>query len=329
MTAITRRDFKVRTADGVNIAIREVRGQAGGGVPMILMHGTRVPGISEYDLPVKDGSLAEDLARLGHICFIPDARGFGGSDRPAAMERPAHESKPLVRITEMTRDVDAAVDELRKVSGRDKVALFGWGVGGTCVLLYAAIHPEKVSHVILYNSPYGCDEPHRMGHGSEWEDPEKPGQFNYKKFGGYTYNHLNLLQAHWDQLIPIVDKDSWRDPAMFKAFDEALLNGDPTSATRNPPTYRSPNGMLEDLFHMAVGRKLFDASQVYCKVFIINPEFDTLMRPGDVKELQRDLVHADEVRVWQPKNATHYIILDRPERGRDDAIRRIVDFLKA
>jgi alpha-beta hydrolase superfamily lysophospholipase len=165
----------------------------------ILLHGTRVPGISEFDLPVRNGSLAEDLAKLGHISFIPDARGYGGSDRPAAMDRPPHESKPFARITEITRDVDAAVDELRKVSGRDKVALLGWGVGGTCVLLYAALNPDKVSHVVMYNAPYGCDEPHRAGRGSDWEDPEKPGQFNYRKWGGYAYNGLGILGPHWDK----------------------------------------------------------------------------------------------------------------------------------
>lgn len=329
MTAVQRRDFRIRAADGVNIAVREVRAATASAVPLVLMHGTRVPGIAEFDLPVKNGSLAGDLATLGHLCFIPDARGYGKSDRPAAMDRPPQDSRPFARIVEVARDVDAAVEELRRVTGRDQVALLGWGVGGTCVLLYAAINPEKVSHVILYNAPFGCDEPHRVGRGSEYEDAAKPGQFDYRRLGGYSYNSLGILGPHWDKQIPIADKDAWRDPAMVKAFDDALLDGDPTSRTRSPPTYRSPNGMLEDLFHMGVGRKLFDASQVYCRVFIIRSGLDTLARPGDVRELQRDLVHAAEVRVWQPPNATQYVILDRPERGRDEAIARIADFLRA
>src|SRR5690606_24173633 len=84
---IIRRDFKVLTVDGVNIAVREARPSAAvsAKTPMVLMHGTRIPGISEYDLPVPGGSLAESLATAGHICFIPDARGFGRSDRPPQM----------------------------------------------------------------------------------------------------------------------------------------------------------------------------------------------------------------------------------------------------
>src|SRR3546814_497231 len=80
---VTRRDFKLRTVDGVTIGVREVKGDGPGansGTPIVLLHGTRIPGISEYDLPVPNGSLAQDLALAGHPCFIPDARGFGRSE---------------------------------------------------------------------------------------------------------------------------------------------------------------------------------------------------------------------------------------------------------
>jgi pimeloyl-ACP methyl ester carboxylesterase len=298
------------------------------GVPMILMHGTRIPGVSEFDLPVPNGSLAEDLARKGHVSFIPDARGFGASERPAEMDLPPEPTRPIVRSLEISRDIDAAVDALRAGTGADRVGLFGWGTGGTLVLIYAALWPEKVSHIILYNALYGGAGDHpEIGRGSRWEDPDRPGHFHQAKYGNYHLNQVDMLRKGWDRQIPIENKDAWRDPAILAAFEQALIDGDPTTLTRDPPTYRSPNGMLEDSFHMGLGRKLVHASQVYCRVMIINPEYDVWTRSEDVAALREDLVHAEEVRVFEPKNATHYVILDRPERGRDRALAEIVDFL--
>ncbi|MBS7707248.1 alpha/beta hydrolase [Chelatococcus asaccharovorans] len=329
--ACVRRDFTVKTVDGVQIGIRSVQLKSPPdepAVPMILMHGTRIPGISEFDLPVAGGSLAEDLARAGHVCYIPDARGFGASARPDAMNEPPRPTKPIVRSLEITRDVDAAVNALRAETGADRVGLFGWGTGGTVVLIYAALWPENVSHIILYNPLYGGAPDHpEIGRGSRWEDPERPARFNQKKYGNYYFNQVDMLRKGWDNQIPIEDKDAWRDPAVLAAFEQALLNGDPTSLDRDPPTYRSPNGMLEDSFYMGLGHKLVHANQVYCRVMVISPQYDTWTRREDLAALKDDLIHAEEVRIWEPANTTHYILLDRPERGRDEALRRMEDFL--
>lgn len=327
---ITRHDFHLTTADGVRIGVREVvSSTARNRTPIILMHGTRIPGISEFDLPVQDGSLAADLALAGHHCYIVDARGFGNSERPAAMELPPDQSRPLVRTTEITRDLDAAVDHLRQATGQDRVALLGWGVGATCVAMYAGLHPEKVSNLVLYCMIYGGTDDHpSIKIGSQWDDPDNPGRFNQKVYGNYALNGIEMLETHWDHQIPIADKAAWRDPRMVVAFREALLDGDPTARTRNPPTYRSPNGMLEDLYLMgATGQKLFHASQIYCPVFIVNPEYDGLCRDTDMAVFIHDLVHSPQVIHWQATNTTHYLILDRPERGRNEFLQRLNDFI--
>ncbi|MDF2810643.1 MAG: hypothetical protein K0S56_1674 [Microvirga sp.] len=328
---IARKDFTVKTVDGVTIAVRSVQLKvppATPSTPMILMHGTRIPGISEFDLPVDGGSLAEDFARAGHVCFIPDARGFGGSERPAEMNEPPRTTKPIVRSLEITRDIDAAVNALRAETGAERVGLFGWGTGGTLVLMYAALWPEKVSHIILYNPLYGGVSDHpEIGRGSRWEDPDRPGRFNQQKYGNYYFNKVDMLRKGWDRQIPTEDKASWRDPRILAAFEQALVDGDPTSLEHDPPAYRSPNGMLEDSFYMGAGHKLVHANQVYCRVMIISPEYDLWTRAGDLAALKEDLIHAEELRIWEPRNATHYILLDRPERGRNEALQRMEDFL--
>ena len=61
---------------------------------------------------------------------------------------------------------------------------------------------------------------------------------------------------------------------------------------------------------------------------IIRPELDYFSRPEDVAELRRDLVNAETIRLWEPRNATHYVLLDRPERGRAATIAAMLDFLR-
>ena len=86
--------------------------------------------------------------------------------------------------------------------------------------------------------------------------------------------------------------------------------------------------MLEDLYRMGCnGETLFHASQIYCKVMIAKPEFDNLCRMTDMEVFMRDLVHAEEVVLWAEKNTTHYVLLDRPERGRANLLARMDDFL--
>jgi pimeloyl-ACP methyl ester carboxylesterase len=329
VTKTLRRDLTLQTADGVRVAVREVTPETGarpGAVPFVLLHGTRIPGLSEYDLPVPGGSLVEELGRAGHASLILDARGFGRSERPASMERPPHESTPYARCVEILRDIDAAVAAAPKPDGR--AALMGWGVGGTAMMMYAAMWPERVSHLILYNVLYGggTSLPRYKDH--PLEDPAHPGRFNVGHYGGYSFNRPDMLMKKWDETIPIADKDAWRDPAVARAFEQALLDGDPTAMTRDPPTYRSPNGMLEDSFHIGKGRKLVDACLVQAKVLIIRPGLDYLSRPEDVAALKADLVNAERVESWEKPDATHFVILDRAERGRDEAIATILRFVE-
>lgn len=333
MTDIRRRDFFVDTVDGIRIAIREVTCvEQDDRVPVVLMHGTRIPGLSEFDLPVENGSLAADLAAKGHRCYIVDARGFGRSERPPEMAQPPQPgAKSLARSIEITRDVDAAVNHLRKATGQPRVAILGWGVGGTIAAMYAALWPEKVSHIIGYMMIYGGAGTHaQFTPGSAWDDPKNSGHFNKSAWGNYAWNGLELLDVHWDKQIPIEDKDAWRDPAMIAAFRQALIDGDPLAATLEPPKYRSPNGMLEDLYVMGARTEpLFSASQIYCKVMIARGEYDGLSRVEDMEAFIDDLSNAEEVVFWNRPNTTHYVLLDRPERGRNDLLEKIDAFLGA
>ncbi len=70
MASIKRRDFTLRSTEGADVNIREVRPAqiTEDRVPLLL---TASRDADEDDL------LAEDLARAGHDCFIVDTDSFG------------------------------------------------------------------------------------------------------------------------------------------------------------------------------------------------------------------------------------------------------------
>jgi pimeloyl-ACP methyl ester carboxylesterase len=87
----TRNDFSVASDPDVYVFVREVRRAnqpEATKVPILLLHGARVPGIASFDLEVSGGALATDLTAAGHPVYIMDARGYGGSTRPLEMAMP-------------------------------------------------------------------------------------------------------------------------------------------------------------------------------------------------------------------------------------------------
>lgn len=328
---IARKDFSVESAPGISIFVREIKLSAshdGNKTPILLVHGARVPGVASFDLPVLHGSLAADLAKADYPVYIMDARGYGYSTRPPEMSEPPDANLPLVRSPAVVHDIAAVVDWIRERRSVDQVALLGWATGGNWCGYYATLYPDRVSDLILLNTLYGGSDQHSyIGHGSLLENPKHPGQFNFDAFGAYRFSTADSLFGSWDRSIPLKDKSEWRDPRVAAAYAKSALASDSTSQDRTPPSFRAPTGALEDSFYQATGHQLWDASFIYSRVLIIVSENDFWSRPADRKALEQDLVHAKEVRTVIIPDATHYVFLDRPERGRKRFIQETLSFL--
>lgn len=326
---IRRLDFRVPGDPGILLFVRELLGEgAGSGVPpVLLLHGARVPGVASFDLPVAHGSLAADLARAGHRVFIMDARGYGGSSRPG--QDGPRDGAPLIRSEEVLRDVAAVVAAIKARTGAPAVALLGWATGGHWLGMYASRYPEAVSHLILYNTLYGAQAGHRtLAAGGPLSDPRDPARFDAARAGAYAFNTAASLLPSWDASIPLEDKAQWRDPVLLAAYQAAALASDPASAERSPPAFRAPMGAIADSFELASGRRLWDAGTITARVLILRSGNDFWSRPEDVTGLQRDLTSARSQRAITIPDATHYMHLDRPERGRDQLLREVTAFLR-
>jgi pimeloyl-ACP methyl ester carboxylesterase len=328
VSSVLRKDFYVESEPGIRICLREIRSESAGSAngPILLVHGARVPGIASFDLPVPGGSLAEDLANSGFIVYVIDIRGYGRSTRPKEMSEPAENNAPLVRSTEAVRDIDAAVDFIRRQTGRKAISILGWATGGQWAGYYATLHSTKLSHLVIHNALYGAGTAQLLvGHGSDLEDPARPGQFN-STVGAYRWNTANSLLGVWDKSIPTTDKNEWRDPTVADAYVREALGSDPTAAEHNPPAFRSPNGALEDSFYLATGRQLWDASFITIPTLVIASERDIWSRPGDRELLFAHLVHTRTKRLTIIPDATHFVHLDRNEHGRKHFLDEVVQF---
>ena len=141
---IQRKDFFIASDPGIRLFVREVSAsRATSHVPILLIHGARIPGIASFDLPVAGGSLAADLATSGFDAYVMDVRGYGRSTRPAEMDGQPNAHPPSVRSNEAVRDIASAVDWIEHREHVSAVALFGWATGAQWAGYYASHYPEK------------------------------------------------------------------------------------------------------------------------------------------------------------------------------------------
>ena len=120
------------TEDGVTIAYACV----GRGQPLVRTLGWFTNLEMEWAWPA-GRRFWERLAQR-HLLVRYDGRGIGLSDRKVE----------VFSLTTRVRDLEAVVD----AAGLDRFALLGTSEGGATAIAYAARHPERVSHLILYGA---------------------------------------------------------------------------------------------------------------------------------------------------------------------------------
>jgi pimeloyl-ACP methyl ester carboxylesterase len=326
--SLRRTEWKVQGEPGITLAVRHVASVKPGGLPIVLVHGARVPGVASFDLPVPGGSLAADLAAAGLDVYVMDARGYGGSTRMAEMTHAPQPGSTLGRSAEIVRDIGAVVDWIRQQRGGRAPVLFGWATGGHWVGHYASLYSNRIAGVVMLNALYGGTPTHpTLGRGSDLDDKSTPGAFS-STYGNYRLSTAASLLPAWDRSIQVPDPGTWRSPEVANAYVAAALASDPTSNSRTPASFRAPSGAMEDSFYLATGRQLWDASLITCPALVVRSGNDFWSRPEDLELLGRHLVHSRAKFVTLP-DATHFVHLDRPEHGRARLIEELLTFVSS
>ena len=314
---IVRQDHMIPADDDLLIHIREMRsGPSEFAEPLIMVHGGGPGATSSFDLPVPGGSFAADLANMGLTIYMVNVRGWERSTLPpydlsdSTLVVGSHE--------EAVEDIRQAVEWVLEREDAKKALLFGWATGGHWVCSYATRYPENVSGIVSLNSLYGVNA--SWGLRKFFAAAEDSMKFNKTAF--FRESAQENLTRTWTRTIPAENKQDWRDPKVEHAYRE-VSSGFGVDTT----VMRVPGGYREESFHMSLGRKYWDARDIAVPVLIIRTELDFWSRPEDLMAIEKDLINSpNPVVLTLP--GTHYVFLDRSERGRQKLIEEMIRFLR-
>jgi pimeloyl-ACP methyl ester carboxylesterase len=124
-------EARIVDAGEIRMAVHEL----GEGPPVLLIHGFPELAFSwRYQLAA--------LASAGYRAIAPDMRGYGGSDKPAAVTDYA--------IDRLVGDISGLMDAL----GLDKAVVAGHDWGALVTWQMALTHPERMAGLIALNIPF-------------------------------------------------------------------------------------------------------------------------------------------------------------------------------
>ena len=101
-----------------------------------------------------------------------------------------------------------------------------------------------------------------------------------------------------------------------------------SSSSRTQPSLRIPGAFRREAYYLSRGRQYWDAADIRVPTLIMRGERDHWSRPVDVKALAAELINAPQVETVIIPDGTHFLFLDRPERGRARFIRAAQAFLE-
>jgi pimeloyl-ACP methyl ester carboxylesterase len=326
---IIKSDVQIDALDpGIKLFVREKMADGNTRFPdenvVLFLPGATAPSTCDFDLAYKDYSWADWMVKRGYVVYMGDYRNYGFSTREKAMDEPPASNQPVTRSFLALRDIEAMVNHIKAERGVNKVTLIGWSWGAMMAGYYASLHSENVYKLVLYAPLYSFNDHTNLGPGSGLQNKRKPHEFNFG-LGAYRLASEAANTGRWNGEIPVENKDEYRDPAVPAEFWKECMATDPTSGTRNPPSLRAPNGVLEDSFYQATGRPLWHAANIYTPTLVIAGAFDTWSFPEDREGLMRDLVHAPVKKSVLIPNATHFVLFEKP---RIQFFEEILKFLK-
>jgi pimeloyl-ACP methyl ester carboxylesterase len=139
---------------------------------VLMVHGGFSPATLAFDVPYRDYSWMEHLAKDGFDVFALDMTGYGRSGRPVMDDpcnlNPAHQKAlvpttlpetcapkypyELVNSDSETADINAVVDFIRRLRGVERISLIGWSGGGIRTGTFVVGYPEKVDRYVIWSS---------------------------------------------------------------------------------------------------------------------------------------------------------------------------------
>lgn len=297
-----------RVAEGL---LHQSAGRAFERKVVLMVHGGFSPATIAFDVPYRDYSWMEQLAREGFDVFAMDMTGYGRSTRPRAMDNPCNllpgNQKAVVPATvpapcapaypftlvnsdSETDDINAVVDFIRKLRGVDKISLVGWSGGGIRTGTFVGRHPQKIDRYVIWaSSNYSRKNPDNA---PELPAPGAPTTFQTRALG---------VDQRWLGTQKTPDMIEPGVPEMISALNQLA---DPLGTTWGPGGLRAPTRTYW-------GWNANGAKKVQIPTLIMVGEFDRLMKSN--LELFEDLGAAEKV-FLSIAGGTHFMNWEKQRR---------------
>jgi pimeloyl-ACP methyl ester carboxylesterase len=260
---------------------------------VLFVHGATYPSETGFDLRLDGLSWMDVLAQQGFDVYMVDIRGYGKSTRPAAMDQPPMQNKPIADTDIAARDYAAAADFVRKRRGVEKINVLGHSWGTAITALYTTRHADKVNRLVLYAPVWLRKTASLTDSGGD--------------LGAYR---TVTIEAAFKRKNTGVQPG--RDPqpkAWFDAWAEATFASDPVGAQANPKYVRAPNGsVLDSRLFWSAGKPAFDPKLLTVPTLLILAEWDADTPPYMAETLFPLLTNSPNKKLVMLSEGTHGIM---------------------
>lgn len=256
--------------------------------PLLLVHGLTYSS-HEFDVDVKDYSLARFFAQNGFKVWMLDIAGYGSSQEV--------DDGFLPNSDYAAEDIHAAVELILDKSGRKSLNVLGWSWGTVTSGRFAAKYPELVKKLVLYApivAGLGDIEVKTAFNHNTWV--HAAGDFQVNSDGSINYDII--------------------EPEVVNAFQSNCWRYDRDS---------SPNGGRRDLL-VAPDKRLIPTAELKMPVLLIAGSKDDYVSPELCKEAF-DTLPDKNSRLEIIDGAAHAMMMEKPyyKIFRE----KVLDFLRA
>jgi pimeloyl-ACP methyl ester carboxylesterase len=267
-------------ADGARIAWVRT-GAHGGGVPLVRALGWFTHLEAEWSC-AEGRALWAGFGRR-HPLYRYDGRGMGLSAR----------GEFEFSLEERVRDLEAVVD----AAGLERFALMGLSEGGCTAMAYAARHPERVSHLVLYGTFLG------------------------------TRNLDPVARRRWQALLPVIEAGWGADSPVCRQLFTSIMIPDADQAQNryfNELQRAACSGTTASQVMMAtaaidVARA---AGQITAPTLVLHRQGDLAVPVEEAGRVAGAIRYAELALL---PGANHWMLMREPDT--DDVLKRVEDFL--
>ncbi len=261
---------ETRSRDGTRIAFASI----GDGYPLVMLPGVPLSNLrAEWRIPVLRTALETVATQLRLVQY--DGRGTGRSQRDVTD----------FSLDSMLGDLDAVI----AAAGLQRFALLGFYSSCSHAIAYAARHPERVSHLILFG-----------GVAQGWDHMRGPG----------TQALLSLIERDWDTFVESVTHAwlGWPDDEEGRLAVEWFRTATTPEVAR--ATIQAASGIdVSDLL-----------ADVRCPALVLHRR-DATVIPIEVSESMANRLPAGRLEILDGTSAS--LFFERP----DEVVRLIIDFV--